>query len=340
MFDQTINRIGFACKIQSQPDTNQSGCATKTTTLTWLNNQPKDTAVQRIYDIAQNNCKSLQNQMLWLSKLPPQQRMMRLSSDLLPAYTHDSWSWLYFEPDMVHLLEKEFGLVGDLARKHDIRLSFHPGQFCVLASESDNIVENSLQEFEYHADMARYMGFGRVFQDLKCNVHISGKRGPNGIKSALKKLSREARNIITIENSETGVHGIESSLELVTDCALVLDIHHHVVKTNEYIKPTDDRFKRIIDSWRGVRPTIHFSQSRESILVDHDVAILPNILELKQQGFTITKLRAHSDYLWNKATNLWALEFLTHSDIMVEAKQKNLASQQLVNLARSCQNLA
>ena len=326
MFDQTKKRIGFACKIQQKPDVGIPECATKTTTLTWLNNQTKDKAVQRIYDIALANSKALQQQMLWLSKQPEHFRMMRLSSDLLPAYTHDAWAWVYFEPNMTNLLERELLKVGDLARKHDIRLSFHPGQFCVLASESDNIVENSLQEFEYHADLARYMGFGKCFQDFKCNVHISGKRGPNGIKQALKQLSREARNIITIENSETGVHGIESSLELQNDCALVLDIHHHVVKTGEYILPSDDRFKRIVDSWRGVRPTIHYSLSRESVLVDHDPQLLPDIKQLKQQGFTITNLRAHSDYLWNKAANQWALEFLPHTDVMVEAKQKNLAS--------------
>jgi UV DNA damage repair endonuclease len=94
-----------------------------------------------------------------------------------------------------------------------VRLSFHPGQFCVLASESNEIVERSIEEFEYHADMARWMGYGKTFQDFKINVHISGRKGPAGIQSALKRLSPEARNCITIENDEM-TWGIDASLEL------------------------------------------------------------------------------------------------------------------------------
>ena len=46
------------------------------------------------------------------------------------------------------------------------------------------------------------MGYGTNFQDFKCNVHISGRQGPAGIKAVLPRLSQEARNSITIENDE------------------------------------------------------------------------------------------------------------------------------------------
>jgi UV DNA damage endonuclease len=49
-------------------------------------------------------------------------------------------------------------------------------------------------------------------------------------------------------------------------------------------------------------------------------------------GFTSAKLRAHSDYYWNKAVNKWALTFLDYADIMCESKQKNLASGELYKL--------
>ena len=52
----------------------------------------------------------------------------------------------------------------------------HPGQFVVLASVTPDIVERSIAEFEYHANLIRWMGYGKVFQDFKCNVHISGKQ--------------------------------------------------------------------------------------------------------------------------------------------------------------------
>ena len=331
MFNQNIKRIGFACKIQREHDVAEPKLNTKTTTLTWLNNQTRDKAVEKLWMVQQHNVVALKQQLLWLAKQPPGQRMFRISSDLCPAYTHDNWTWWYFEPDVMRFMEKHYSEIGDLAREHDIKLSFHPGQFCVLASENDGIVDNSVAEFEYHCDLIRYMGFGRKFQDFKCNVHIGGKRGPNGIKSALKKLSTEARNVLTIENAEY-TWGLDASLELEHDCALVLDIHHHWINTGEYIEANDDRFKRVVDSWRGVRPTIHYSISREDCLVDHDQSTKPNLAELKHMGFTSAKLRAHSDYYWNQEVNKWALTFLDKADIMCESKQKNLASQSLAKL--------
>jgi len=201
MFKQ-IPRIGFACKIQQSPGTPDKALNTSSTTIAWLSKQTKQKAYERLYALAKFNIEALKKQILFLAKQPEHLRMFRMTSDLLTAYTHDDYMWCYQELDMQNLLERGFKECGDLARKHDIRLSFHPGQFCVLASESDQIVENSIYEFEYHTDIARWMGFGQEFQDFKINVHIGGKRGPEGIKQVLKKLSREARNCLTIENAE------------------------------------------------------------------------------------------------------------------------------------------
>lgn len=333
MFNQNIQRIGFACKIQiseskADPKLNQSG-----TTIKWLSSQTPERARERLWDLMRGNITALANQIEWVGKQPHNQRMFRITSDVLPAYTHDDWMPFYFQPDVVHFLESNLSKIGARARALDIKLSFHPGQFCVLASEQDYVVENSITEFEYHCDLIRYMGYGVQFQDFKCNVHIGGKRGPDGIKSALRRLSPEARNCLTIENAEF-TWGLDSSLELVDDCALVLDIHHAWIHSNgEYILPSDTRFKRVVDSWRDVRPTIHYSVSREDVLVDHDFATRPDLKALKASGFTNAKLRAHSEYYWNSAVNEYALTFLPYADIMCESKQKNLASQQLANLA-------
>ena len=331
MFDQQIKRIGFACKIQSEHDKADPKLNTKTTTLTWLNNQTRDKAVEKLWMVMEHNAQALKQQLNWVGKQPKGQRMFRLSSDLCPAYTHDDWTWWYFEPDVQRYMEKHYGEIGELIRTHDIKASFHPGQFCVLASEHDGIVDNSVAEFEYHCDLIRYMGFGKSFQDFKCNVHIGGKRGPDGIKAALKKLSREARNTITIENAEY-TWGLDASLELAQDCALVLDIHHHWINTGEYISADNPKLQPVWDSWRGVRPTIHYSVSREDCLVDHDPTTKPDLAELKRMGFTSAKLRAHSDYYWNSEVNKWALTFLDKADIMCESKQKNLASSELAKL--------
>lgn len=335
MFDNTQRRIGFACKIQESPGKAAKGVNTRTTTITWLNNQTRDVAVQRLYDITKDNLQAVLEQVRWLSKQPRHLRMMRISSDLLPAYTHDNWMWFYWEPDVVRLLESGFSKIGELARANDVRLSFHPGQFCVLASENPQIVDNSIMEFEYHCDLIRYMGYGREFQDFKCNVHIGGKQGPDGIKRALKLLSREARNTLTIENAEF-TWGLQHSLELVDHCALVLDIHHHWINTGEYIEANNPKLERIRDSWRGVRPVIHYSVSREDHLPDHSTSARPSLRDLKAAGLTSAKLRAHSDFYWNDACNSWALQHLEWADIMCESKEKNLAS---FPLAKTAENL-
>ena len=120
--------------------------------------------------------------------------------------------------------------------------------------------------------------------------------------------------------------GINSSIELVNDCALVLDIHHHWINSGEYIDPNDDRVKRIIDSWRGVRPVIHYSVSREDLLPEHCKSTRPDLTALIESGHNKQKIRAHSDYYWNDAVNQWAITHNEWADMMCESKAKNLAS--------------
>jgi UV DNA damage endonuclease len=115
----------------------------------------------------------------------------------------------------------------------------------------------------------------------------------------------------------------------------VLDVHHHWIREGEYIQPTDDRVKRVVDSWRGLRPTMHYSVSREDYLVDHDTSVAPDHAGLLAEGYKKQKLRAHSDFYWNTATNEWALSFLRTHDIMCESKGKNLASQALYKQAQA-----
>lgn len=330
-------RIGFACKIQSSPGKADAKLNTKTTTIKWLSAQTRDAAYTRLYEIAKHNLTAIQLQLEFIAKLPPQQRMFRISSDILPAYTHLDYAWVYIDPQLQQLLESNLAKIGEYARQHDIRLSFHPGQFCVLASDNPGVVENSIYEFEYHVDLIRMMGFAKTFQDFKCNVHIGGKGGPDGFRVALTKLSVEAQRVITVENAEFS-WGLDASLELAESCALVLDIHHHWIMSGEYITPDDDRVKRVIDSWRGVRPVIHYSLSREEVLGDHCKQTQPDLHELLSLGYTRAKLRAHSDYYWNEASNQWALQFQPQFDIMCESKEKNLASQELYNYALSSKN--
>jgi UV DNA damage repair endonuclease len=263
-----------------------------------------------------------------VGSLAPELRMVRLGSEMLQGYTHEDWKAWWQRQEIRDHCERIFAPVGEAARRLGVRLSFHPGQFCVLASDNPGIVERSIEEFEYHANMAKWMGYGRTFQDFKINVHISGRQGPEGIRRIYGSLSPEARNCITLENEEM-THGIQHTLSLSDIIPSVLDIHHHWIREGEYIHPGDDRCKRVIDSWRGHRPVLHYSCSREDVLTGHDATQAPDHATLLEAGFKKQKLRAHSDFYWNTATNKWALSFLDNFDIMCESKGKNLASRAL-----------
>lgn len=314
--------LGFACKINDSHNKAKVDCATKSTTITWLRANP-DKAHAKLQGLVESNIAALKAQLSFVALRAPHLRMFRLTSDLLPAYSHPEFMPFYFSTEMSSYLERQFSLCGEYARKHHIRLSFHPGQFCVLASDNPDIVENSLIEFEYHADIIRYMGYGQKFQDFKCNVHVGGKQGPDGIRRAFKKLSLEARNTLTIENAEFS-WGLDASLQLVDVCALVLDVHHDWIHSDRFITPRSVEVQKVIESWRGVKPVIHYSQSR--VLEDVNNQSLDFASET---GYSKMALRAHSDYYYNKELNNLVREHYTWADIMLEAKEKNIAADKL-----------
>ena len=334
-----IKRIGFACKWLNDPsecggmkvnavDRELNG---RSTTMRWLREHPLE-AEQRQWDIMNHNTAAAVRLIERVATLPPERRMVRLGSEMLQGYTQKDWQAWWQQSNVQAHCERIFAPIGETARRLDVRISFHPGQFCVLASENPGIVERSIEEFEYHADMARWMGYGKTFHDMKMNIHISGKRGPEGFRETFGRLSPEARNCITVENEENS-WGLDACLTLADIVPTVLDIHHHFIREGEYIQPDDDRIKRVVDSWQGVRPTMHYSCSREDYLIGHDSNTFPDLKLLLAQGYKKQKLRAHSDFYWNTACNEWAVTFADQFDIMCEAKGKNLASQQVYDCA-------
>ena len=334
-------RIGFACKWIDGPSQidgiKQTDTAkqynTSTTTVAWLKRQDRAVAEQKLWDLMVGNIEAVQKLVDRVGELNENLRMVRLSSDILPVYTEPTFSYFWRRPDVIAYLDRNFILVGDSARASNTRLSFHPGQFTVLASINEGIVQRSIEEFEYHADMVRYMGYGKSFQDFKINVHISGKQGPEGIRAAYKRLTPEARSCITIENEENA-WGLNDCLDLGNILPIVLDIHHHWIREGEYIDPKDSRVLRVIESWRGLRPTMHYSVSREDVLVGHCPETMPDHALLLEQGYKKQKMRAHSNFYWNRPVNEWALSFWDQFDIMCESKAKNLANARLFEQAK------
>ncbi|TWI54962.1 UV-damage endonuclease [Pseudomonas duriflava] len=325
-------RIGFACSYRhpdrslpaKEIETIERLYNGKTTTLRWMSGVTTEAAEEKLLYVIEHNLQAQMRLLSYVNSLPSHLKMMRMSSDILPFYSHPSYTYFYDSTTIRRFITEQFEAIGEYARAHDIRLSMHPGQYCVLASDNPDIVENSIREFEYHADMIRMMGYGRRFQDFKCNIHISGRLGVEGIRHIWPRLSEVAKQCITFENEEKK-HGVDACLELADLAPVVLDIHHCWIHEGRYIERDDPRVQRIIESWRGVRPTMHYSQSLEMLM---DMGFSANEkLDMETLLTKVNKrdLYAHSDRMWNRWCNQYAMSFLDRFDIMFEAKHKNLA---------------
>lgn len=304
----------------------------KSTTLKWCNSNKKSVVEERLLSIAQHNANVFKNLIEYVSFLSPNKRMLRLPSGVLPLATHPDWSYLWEDQNNTDVIFRILGEAGEIARKKDVRLSFHPGQFTVISSDNNFVVESSIKELEYHTRIATAMGFCQKNQDIKINIHVSGKGGISAAFRTLKKLSHGCRRALTFENCEFST-GIDELLGISRVVPIVIDLHHHWIRTGEYLKPDDDRTKAIFDTWHqfGKRPVIHYSYSKEDLLDSHDK--LHDLDYLIESGIPKQKLRAHSDNYPNEKANDWALSFLEHADIHCEAKEKSLAQDVLYNRA-------
>lgn len=329
----TIKKIGFACKLSEIHPTKGivpiPSCNFKTTTITWLNRQSHTVSYSKLWELLKHNITAANNVIQHISSLPASLRCFRLGSEFLPLYTAPVWKKFYSSQEVQDYCHAALHHIGKAAKSANIRLSFHPGPFVCLASDNPTVITNSIEELEYHATMAQWLGFGNTFQDMKINVHISGKRGPDGIRDAYKHLSVEARNCITIENDEN-TWGLAACLSISDLFPIVLDLHHHWCREGVFIQPSDGIYGRVIDSWRGIRPIIHYSYSRsENLPTNCDHTQMLDRKTLLEAGHNKQKLRAHSDFFPNSKTNEWALSFIDSADIMCEAKGKNLAAMEL-----------
>lgn len=130
-----VKRLGFACKWIDNPS-QVNGIAvtddckqynTGTTTLAWLNRQTQDVAELRLWDLMVQNIESTRRLVERVGKLNQNLRMVRLSSDILPVFTHASWNYFWLLPDVRDYCERNFSTIGDSARRDNVRISFHPG---------------------------------------------------------------------------------------------------------------------------------------------------------------------------------------------------------------------
>ncbi|HYF53783.1 MAG TPA: UV damage endonuclease UvsE, partial [Salinarimonas sp.] len=326
------SRLGFCCKfIPVDGDAAEAKRMNITiVTMAYLGRLGPAAAYDKLAAVVAHNLEAVRRQVDWVAGRPPGERLLRLSSQILPGYTHPTARDLYRDGDLRGLVEGSLAETGALARAAGIRISMHPGQFCVLSTLSESALANAIDEVEYHAEIMGMLGYGGGWHPHGAHVNIhGGARAPGveGFRAGLGRVSRAARDLLTVENDETS-YGLDDLLGLADALPIVLDVHHHwIASRGEYIEPDDPRIARVRESWRGVRPLSHISVSREDLLVDHDPATRPDFAALMEAGITAKDLRAHSDMMWNHAVNDLVGRHLAWSDFEIEAKFKNLASE-------------
>ena len=194
----------------------------------------------------------------------------RINSQILPIKTHPTCGYEVDDLPESDEIIRRFKECGKFVRKHKLRTCFHPDQFVVLNSPRPDVVIKSVQELEYQAEVAEWVGVDVV------NIHGGGaygdkKKALGDFARNLKLLSRRVRKRLTVENDDKTY----TPADLLPICKaegvpLVYDVHHHrcnldelsVEEATTQAIATWDReplfhISSPIDGWDGSKPERH-----------------------------------------------------------------------------------
>jgi UV DNA damage endonuclease len=184
----------------------------------------------------------------------------RINSQILPLNTHPQHG--YDLPDLPGAddIIQRFRESGRFAKEHDLRTCFHPDQFVVLNSTRPEVVEASLREIEYQAEVAEWVGADVI------NIHGGGAFGDKDkaltdFARNLNRLSSRARKRLTVENDDR----IYTPSDLLPLCRaegvpLVYDVHHH--RCNPDGKSEEEATEQSFATWNR-EPLFHISSPIE-----------------------------------------------------------------------------
>lgn len=327
-------RLGFCCQ-WLPPDGDEAAKRRMNIAHVTMANLGKLEPAERtakLLAIVAYNVEVLERQVENVAARPPIERLLRLVSQLLPGYTHPTAAPVYAEPAMREIVEPALARIGVRARAAGVRLSLHPGPFCILATVNPGALKNAVEDFEYHTHIMRLLGLTGGWHPWGTHINIHGGAKAAGLemfRAHLPLLSEEARGLITIENDETS-YGLDAVLTLADALPIVMDLHHHwCASGGDYVLPDDPRVERIKASWRGTRPVGHVSLPREDLFLGDPPTGLPDHAFLTSIGVKGRDLMAHSDFMWNAAMDELLAGHLAWTDYEIEAKAKNLASEPL-----------
>jgi UV DNA damage endonuclease len=245
-------RLGLCCKFLREPIT------FRTTTATSLLKLERQAALEKVSQICLENAIALQKALQYCAD--HHIGAFRLNSQILPVKTHPKAGYDIAElPDTQQILA-QFRRSSEFARKHSLRLSFHPDQFVVLSSPNPDVVSRSVAELEYQAEVAAWIGADVI------NIHGGGVYGEKG--EALKRfakhlnlLSENTRQKLTVENDDKS-YTPSNLLPLyqAEEIPLVYDVHHHRCLPDG--KSVEEITEAAVNTWNR-EPVFHISSPLE-----------------------------------------------------------------------------
>jgi UV DNA damage endonuclease len=255
----------------------------------------------------------------------------RVNSQILPLKTHPEVGYDLEKLPDGRLIIEQFQECGKFAKAAGLRTTFHPDQFVVLNSPKPDVVEQSLQEIEYQAEVAQWLGADVI------NIHAGGAYGDKA--TALERLARNlaslsatARKLLTVENDDKTY----TPADLLPICKaegvpLVYDVHHHrcnpdgmtIEQATRKALATWDReplfhISSPIKGWDGPNPERHYdfidvndfprSWRRKKITVEveakaKEAAVKKLRTELRNGSWFVYLLRCASGSLYTGITN-------------------------------------
>jgi len=184
----------------------------------------------------------------------------RINSQILPIKTHDKCGYEMNDLPAGDQIVARFRECGSFAKANNIRTCFHPDQFVVLNSPRPNVVDRSILELEYQAEVAQWVGADVV------NIHGGGAYGDKPAALAkfarsLSRLSTRARSRLTVENDDVTF----TPYDLLPLCRsesipLVYDVHHH--RCNSDNLSVEEATQMAIETWNR-EPMFHLSSPLE-----------------------------------------------------------------------------
>lgn len=189
--------------------------------------------------------------------------LFRISSDIIPFASDKEVNTL----DWSNQFSEQFKEIGKLIEKYGIRVSMHPGQYTVLNSPDEGVVQRAIADLEYHALFLDSLG---VDASSKLILHVGGVYGEKDLAmdrfvKVYKTLSDRIKDRLVVENDDRS-YTIEEVLSISerTGAPAVYDNLHNAINTSDSDKSDTYWINKAKSTWKekdGTQKT-HYSQQQ------------------------------------------------------------------------------